>query len=357
VRGNIFTEASIHSSSANVTEYIISNSIQTNSAQVRKTLTIEGELRMPSMMNVTAKSIDLNLPVVIQNASVSILNNSLTVGNDISTRSLVVKESIESSLISAINLTVHDHLEVLGRRSKLKSYAGFETIDGNVTCKNAIVSGDIKSLGGIYATVLEINDNAAFHGNLNAGNVVIENGLISPKLTVTGTFHSKSIAVTDSLHIGPDGNLTSNSTVHFHNDTIIDKTLYANEGEFKNGIKMKSAFASRVYTEDVLASGFISSSSIIAKGDVKIHGEANVKRLIFTEIVKGPSVKVDNSLTCTTAKVNGMLTSAGITAQKVTVNGDIILDGINVREKLKELQVLREQVSRLEKLIQELMKK
>lgn len=312
---------------------------------------------IPSILNATSESIVMKKPLVVHNSSVSILNDSLTVENMIITTNSTVKEILDANIISAKSMTLQGHLDVLGKTNRIRSSGGFQSSDGNLTCIGVEASGLLKSDGGLITTDMEVSGNARIDGYMNTNNLDVNDTLTVPKIFVTDSIASKSIEVSKSLHITKEGNLTSNSDVTFHKNAIVKQKIFAKEAEFEGAIKMKSAFASRMYTEDVVASGFLSAATISSKGDVNIQGEVVANSIAVNENINSRDVKVQNSFSCTTAQVHGILNSAGIIAQKITVKGDLILDGYNVREKISEFQSLKEKVMELETMVNMVMQK
>ena len=324
-------------------------------AKMDGNVVVGGNMYMPQIMNATSTSIVLMKPLEIKNSHVSILNASLNVGKTIQSSELIVDEQLNARNVSAISVIIQNDLSLIGKNSRIISSGGLTSENGNITCVNVIASGWIESSTGIMAPSFETSGNAIIKGNISANRANIKNFLKVETIESTNEIYSESIYVSKSLHVDQNGKLTSNSTVYFNDDAKIGKILYAREAEFKAGVKMKAAFASRVYTEDLIASGFVTAATINSKGSLYVKGKATFGSVLAHD-VEGQNLLANNSITCKTAKVDGVLESAGINVQKVYVNDDLILDGISVKESLEELRELKKHVSKLESMLQSISK-
>ena len=86
--------------------------------------------------------------------------------------------------------------------------------------------------------------------------------------------------------------------------------------EVAGGIQAKSTVVSRIYTEELAASGFVTSDGILVKNQARFRGEINAKAVTADQL-DATTARI-GTLGTSTVHVSGTLT-----AGKIEINGEI----------------------------------
>jgi len=124
---------------------------------------------------------------------------------------------------------------------------------------------------------------------------------------------------------------------NFTGDLVWMNKLTVATAEIRNGLEVGSLFTKRVYTQDVAASGLITATSIYSKGEVNVTGFINSLE-VSSERIRARDLITSDQLVTSTAKVEGALEAAGITAQKVTVKNDLIVSGTSLMNTIDQFE-------------------
>ena len=139
-----------------------------------------------------------------------------------------------------------------------------------------------------------------------------------------------------------DNNTTSvtwpkNATFDSVNASLLTaKSISADEVTVTGGVHSKSTISSRIYTEDLASSGFISASTLVVKELGTFRGSINAKA-VAAEAVEAEQL-VTQRLRSSTADVTGTLTAGKM---EITVNGEVV-------DLAKEIASLQQRVKDLE---------
>ena len=305
-----------------------------------ETLLIRGEAKVgesgAETMLITSEEVTISKELHVQD----ILGRNLRVNGTIS----------GSELNLSAGLSIQNNSVVL-KNGTIESSNGFVSAEGSLRCKDISLTGKIQVEGLIEAT----------------GSIISNESITSKRLSVSESIDAPSIAGNisefnftrmDMMRVSHkcsvDGEFEANGNVTLNGEmvTITAPTVRMKEMEVENRIKSQSVFSTRLYTEDLAASGFITARTItakelfIAKGQVVIEGKAIMRNDLNVD-----NVKVSNSLSSTTMKATS-LTVGGIEARKVQVDGDdMTVGGINVKEKLDKINELEKRIMELEALV------
>ena len=107
--------------------------------------------------------------------------------------------------------------------------------------------------------------------------------------------------------------------------------------EVAGGIQAKSTVVSRIYTEELAASGFVTSDGILVKNQARFRGQINAKAVIADQL--DTTTASIETLGTGTVHVSGTLT-----AGKIEINGEIT-------NLAKEFALLQQRVKDLEDML------
>lgn len=257
-------------------------------------------------------------------------------------KGLIVHGPISAEIISASKELRASELCVVG--------------NGDVCMANGTVtstSGFVSPLGSVQTHTLKASNLVSSEKDIISFNITASNAVSSPSIyanaLIAKTIHSQQVQIHEAsldmanittLHVTK--NCTLLGSVRVEGNIIVD------EVEVSNGIKARSMFSSRIYTQDISASGFITADTVINKGDIKVHGRAEVNELAVTSVLTTAFAKITSSLECSAGTVLGTLDAAGVVTRKATVTGDLLLNGVNVAQALSDLDHLKERLAKLE---------
>mmetsp|Transcript_3412 Transcript_3412/g.7857 ORF Transcript_3412/g.7857 Transcript_3412/m.7857 type:complete len:292 (-) Transcript_3412:74-949(-) len=118
------------------------------------------------------------------------------------------------------------------------------------------------------------------------------------------------------------------------------KSISADEVTVTGGVHSKSTISSRIYTEDLASSGFISASTLVVKELGTFRGSINAKA-VAAEAVEAEQLQVTQRLRSSTADVTGTLTAGKM---EIRVNGEVV-------DLAKEIASLQQRVKDLEEVL------
>ncbi len=239
-----------------------------------------------------------------------------------------------------------------------------ELVHANVTnylTAEEIIASKITSLDSISIPRgnLEVTKGSVQCMDLISNGTLIANGdilaheqIFTPKLHVTESINTTMMtgeyAMFEMAYLN---NVTAgNMTIE---DSVNSNIVHANDIEVKDGIKARSYIGKRMYTEDIAASGIITSQSLFIKGDTKMNGIVDIsdQTTIQAKLI-AKQLEVEDSFESTTATFRGSVTAAGMEVRKLNVNGDMMVNGIDVVDVLNQLSELTKRVEKLEAMLQ-----
>ena len=104
---------------------------------------------------------------------------------------------------------------------------------------------------------------------------------------------------------------------------------------------------SRLYSEDITASGFVLGEIVKSKGDVEAAAGVHGVNLVASEEIRGNDLKIENKVTTLIAEVGGILTAGGVETKKVTAaetltvaNVDVGASILSMSAKIEEMQAV-----------------
>ena len=267
-------------------------------------------------MDVSSNSITITGNVSIaENADVG---RSLSVGD-----TLVVQSSLSAKEITSE--TMHSH-------GTITSSEGF-TSNGTLMIGNISVVGDLVVNNTMSAQDVQVQK------NLSASTAFID------ELTINTRFEAMN-------HSSFEGAVDFHDTSHFHGSSnftgelVSIAKLTAGKVEVENSLEVgASLFTKRVYSKDIAATGFVRAATIQSKGDIKTEGTVVASRVNAASILS-EDVVVSNGIRCSTARIDGALDAAGVTAQKMNVKGNLMVNGMDVFAIIEEL---KKQITDLER--------
>jgi hypothetical protein len=279
-------------------------------------------------------------------------------------------------------------------RASLMVQSGLVRIPTNLTVdETAIFNSDLVVYGSIKAEKISISKEVkASRFSLENEEVCIADGTVTSKLVESKAIKAETIASSElmlSVNINASNSITSptintqsffsgvintsaiyadevfakktnissldvNGYCNIHGSVHVTEKLEVDEMEVRNGIKSRSIFSSRVYTQDISASGFITADTVINKGEMKVQGKADIYELEVESRLISSYIKVKNSLECTAATVHGTIDTGTVTTRKLNVTGDLIFNGINTSNAFNEMENLSERLSMLENIVRSL---
>ena len=217
---------------------------------------------------------------------------------------------------------------------------------GTVRASNAEISGDLVSNGTVHASSLLVSevmsDGVHVQGTMNASSV----------FATSGTFNDTTVHTLNARYVDIHGNLTMAKGSGLNSETIITQNLHADAVEVRNGLKATSFIGKRIYTEDITSNGFVTVQDMKVKGNVMATGNLEIEGTVtMNAVLNANNVNVENSLEATTAKFGGFVEAGGMQVRKLQVVGELYLNGINVGERLNEMNDLERRLEALEKLV------
>ena len=124
---------------------------------------------------------------------------------------------------------------------------------------------------------------------------------------------------------------------HVNASLLTAKFISADEVTVTGGVHSKSTISSRIYTEDLASSGFISASTLVVKELGTFRGSINAKA-VAAEAVEAEQLQVTQRLRSSTADITGTLTAGKM---EIKVNGEVV-------DLAKEIASLQQRVKDLE---------
>ena len=269
-----------------------------------------------------------------------------------------ITSSLKSRIIVAEDVNITSTL--LGEEATIsKLVAGVASFSGDVKAKNVIAgavhvenltSDQLVSKGPIS---IEDGDLSVCRGALKALNVEIDGNVTTDSL-YSRNIVSMNIKAQNSLNasqiIGRNGQfedarintLTLNGNLTVSNGAVIaeitrTQSLFAKRADFKEGVTAISFIGKRIYSEDISASGYITAQDVIVKGDVTVNNNADFKKAISVDKLTAKDVQIENSLQASTATFGGLMKAGGVEVRKISIHGDLYLNGEDIAKKLNDL--------------------
>ena len=87
---------------------------------------------------------------------------------------------------------------------------------------------------------------------------------------------------------------------------------------------------SRLYSEDITASGFVLGDTVKSKGDVEAAAGVHGVTVVASGEIRGANLIIENKVETLIAEVGGTLTAGGVETKKVTAQESITVGDINV---------------------------
>jgi len=303
--------------------------VDTKTALIRDALDVKGESNLGSLV---VKPHHVHIVGNMTADETVHIRNTLLVDGLLSVEILNVAQEM-----SASSIRVLDQGGIQVEQGLVISAVGFKTESGVVECKKMNVTEVSTAKVGVFELISadsfaaeSINSN---HAKINRTQMMDAN--------IT------NLSVAGFVDIG------CNMTVH--GDVHSNQKVMASEIHAVSGVKSRSVFATRVYTEDLAASGFVTADSIINKGDMKVHGKAEIDSVTVQSKVTSAYLNVTQSMVCTTATVHGVIDAAGIVSRKLTLNGELIVKGQDVMAKMDEIEELKRRIDVLEEILNKLL--
>jgi len=369
VTGNISSTANVFASDAKFSGDLSSKSVTTTSIEAvtvnasnkvsTKNLDVEGDIlssgSISSKGNIT---VDKELTVKGGIAASAITVGDLVVGspfqptrlgimNVSSTNGVVIGGSLSIAGTANIeeSLSVHDEIRVNSLSSNETITRRFNATE--VFASGRIAAGNVTSVNGFYS-VGDMNvRNVIAMGNVSAGEFITASKiyaskeLLAPDASFEHLHVRTSMTVANTTAFQGDTSFSGGTyfmdNANFTGDLVWMNKLTVATAEIRNGLEVGSLFTKRVYTQDVAASGLITATSIYSKGEVNVTGFINSLE-VSSERIRARDLITSDQLVTSTAKVEGALEAAGITAQKVTVKNDLIVSGTSLMNTIDQFE-------------------
>ena len=121
---------------------------------------------------------------------------------------------------------------------------------------------------------------------------------------------------------------------------LTTKSISADEVTVAGVIHSKSTISSRIYTEDLASSGFVSASTLVVKEQGTFRGSISAKA-VAAESLEAEQLQVTQKLRSSTADVTGTLTAGKM---EIKINGEVV-------DLAKEISSLQQRVKDLEEVL------
>ena len=317
-------------------------------------------------VNIFAKKIDVEDVTVKGTAKIgqygkSLLvdSNGVTVSGNLHVRDAILVQNLTvNSMISGSELVVSkepstQNSSIILRDGVVISSNGFNSTEGSMRCKDIELFGDMKAEGVIQSTKI------ISHGSITSRTLSTSESIKTPSIQSNNAKLNNTFI--NLIHVKNDcfvhGNFEVNGNVTLEGEviTINSPVVKMKEVVVENGFKSRSVFSSRLYTEDIAASGFITAGTITAKEMLRTKGPVEMEgRVTINSNLTVNNIRVSTVLSGTTIKA-GSLNVGGIEARKVSVTGgEMTVDGLNVKEKLVKINELEKRIAELERVIKQL---
>jgi len=240
--------------------------------------------------------------VVVNASSVSILVNMNVTAHTTFAKSVEVRGEM-----SAINLNVSNRLF---------------TNDMLVSERIIIHGGDIALENGtveyVNSTVNErlfVKRAISSLGNISTDNLVFyvvdaHEYIIAPRITTQTMkvykLQTDFIQINNDIEVQGDIKVYGNTTLGGDMVLINATSMKTRDVDVNGRLKARSILTSRLYVEDIAASGFMTADSIISKGNAKFHGRVEMKDVAST-ILTSEYMNVVNTVTCMAVKAGGVV--------------------------------------------------
>ncbi|GMH63494.1 hypothetical protein TL16_g03724 [Triparma laevis f. inornata] len=235
---------------------------------------------------------------------------ALSAAGGVSTSSVKVDEEVEAGGVVTGKVHVLNDAEV----------------DGKISVKGDAVM-DFLTASQIEAGSLKVDGVVSVEEGVEAATGVFSESIKSPKVDVEGEITAESIVVSGTG--GFAGGVTGGS-LEIGGDGKIAGLLEGSEAAFSGQIKSTSLMTSRLYSEDITASGFVLGEVVKSKGDVEAMANVRGVNLIAGEWIRGNDVVVENKVTTLIAEVGGMLTAGGIETKKMLASESLSVGNVDV---------------------------
>ena len=300
--------------------------------------------------------------MVGENGESMLLNSDgVTISKELHVQDISARHVFVNGTISGPELNLSKGLSIQNNsialtNGTIESSNGFVSKEGSLVCKDIRTSGNIQVDGTIESTGSIISNESITSRTLSISQSIDTSSIIVSNTAELNCTQMNEMHVSNKCSI--DGLLEANGNVTLNGDmvTITSPIVKLKDMEVENGITSKSIFSSRLYTEDVAASGFITAGTItckemlMTKSNVEMEGKVTIKNDLTVD-----NVHVSNALSSTTIQASS-LTVGGIEARKIRVDGhDMTIGGINVMEQLDTIQDLEKRITELEALVSKLL--
>lgn len=363
---------SVKSGMAEVEQKLVAKSIEVSDISVASSMSVAGSLHADDSVlsgSLKAKSVEsgmLSVKGEVQAQSLfshGVINASSTIyakGSILVNDRVEVKGNINASSIHVGELAISptannfgcievesDSVKIAGNISVSENMFVEKTVSvgeldtSNITAKN-INTDNFHSNGIIESSKGFASNGTLTIENITAGSLAIDGRILAQELNVQSNLSASNAAI-ETLIAQESLVVESNATfegdvlfrggnAQFSGETLSATKLIADTVK-SDGIETNSVITKRVYAKDVLANGFVSAAEIQSKGNIKVNGLVDAKVVNANEIVSSEIV-ASGQVRSSTARVDGSLEAAGISAQKITI-GEIdllaVIESLQIR--------------------------
>ena len=295
------------------------------------------------------------MSLMVKNGNVT-LQDSLNVSGRIVTNNIHIHDELVTKNIKVSDVLMISNGTVKIEEGMVQSTEGFLTKNGTVACDQ------------MQARSINVSKTISSISNISTAESVISKGIITSNIHIIDGGEIKSDKVTSSLlwasSIFVNESATVVGPIELYGDLVINVSsqgpsnivgvgkIGSKEVIVESGVKARSFFGTRMYTRDLAASGFISAETFIGKGSMDVSGTITGTKMNVTNRLSASTVAVENHMRCSTMEVKSNLEAGGITTKKITVKGDIVVNGINIHDKLDEIEDLKKRIAHLESILE-----
>jgi len=237
------------------------------------------------------------------------LGGAVTAVSSIGCNSLSIETDLTSKHISTGTFAVENDAEVTGRLS-VKGDADFDFMTvTQIEASSAKLDGSLVAEKSVEAVT------GIFSESVKAPKVEVEGEVIAESVVVTGTVSSSALTSSGSLEVTGDSKLAG---------------LEAFDASFSGTVKSTSLQTSRLYSEDMTASGFVVGNIVKSKGDVEAAAAVNAATVVATGTITGADVVATNKVSGAIAEIGGLVMAGSLEAKIVSVADTLTVGNVDV---------------------------
>ena len=132
----------------------------------------------------------------------------------------------------------------------------------------------------------------------------------------------------------PDPANATFENIHVASNLTATK-LYLSEADISDSIKGRSVFSTRMYAEDLAASGSVSAATLLVKRSAHVKGEVTVLGSVTATTLDASSVVTSSNVESTTATITGSLSAGKIETKGIDDIGNEI---VALRLRVQQLE-------------------